>query len=69
MRDINIWVQNPNSNSWSEMYPELNYNQFWKLTFTFEESDIYFQIQERTLVLLLINLVIRLEDWVRTIMF
>lgn len=67
MRDI--WVQNPNSNSWSEMYPELNYNQFWKLTFTFEESDIYFQIQERTLVLLLINLVIRLEDWVRTIMF
>lgn len=51
------------------MYPELNYNQFWKLTFTFEESDIYFQIQERTLVLLLINLVIRLEDWVRTIMF
>lgn len=69
MRDMNIWVQNPNSNSWSEMYPELNYNQFWKLTFTFEESDIYFQIQERTLVLLLINLVIRLEDWVRTIMF
>lgn len=51
------------------MYPELNYNQFWKLTFTFEESDIYFQIQERTLVLLLINLVIRLEDWVCTIMF
>lgn len=44
------------------MYPELNYTQFWKLTFTFEESDIYFQIQERTLVLLLINLVIRLED-------
>lgn len=44
------------------MYPELNYNQFWKLTCTFEESDIYFQIQERTLVLLLINLVIRLED-------
>lgn len=51
------------------MYPELNYNQFWKLTFTFEESDIYFQIQERTLVLLLINLVIRLEDRVCTIMF
>ena len=69
MRDMNIWVQNPNSNSWSEMYPELNDNQFWKLTFTFEESDIYFQIQERTLVLLLINLVIRLEDRVCTIMF
>lgn len=62
MRDMNIWVQNPNSNSRCKMYPELNYNQFWKLTFTFEESDIYFQIQERTLVLLLINLVIRLED-------